>query len=347
LVRAALLLLPAAALAGTPAGATELPPGVSEAAASLYAPHGNPRDGFFTPWSEDPKSVWSFLRWQLLSRNPYDKSRDPMIPTQLNDGSHLDRFEPGATFTWVGHATFAIHDGDDVILTDPHWGDRALIPARAVAPGFPLAAVPPDAFALISHAHYDHLDAGTVEALPDSVQWFVPLGLGDWFRERDRSNVVELDWWESARRGRWTITCLPSQHWSRRIELGTNRSLWCTWLLDSGARRYFFAGDTGYFHGFSEFGRRFGPIDVALLPIGAFAPRWFMKWQHLNPEEAVQAWRDLRAHTLLGMHWGTFDLTDEPLDLPPLLLAEIVAEAREDPARIRTLAIGEVWRAAH
>jgi L-ascorbate metabolism protein UlaG (beta-lactamase superfamily) len=157
--------------------------------------------------------------------------------------------------------------------------------------------------------------------------------------------VVELDWWQSAERGRFTITCLPSQHWSRRIELGTNRSLWCTWLIDSGKRRYFFAGDTGYFAGFAEYGRRFGPIDVALLPIGAYEPRWFMRWQHMDPQEAVQAYRDLRANTMLGMHWGTFDLTDEPADLPPRELAVLVEQAQLDPQRVRSLAIGETWRA--
>jgi N-acyl-phosphatidylethanolamine-hydrolysing phospholipase D len=339
--RAALVafaLLAAAARAG------DAPAGVPEAARVFYAPHGDPRAGFFTPWSEQPRTISGFLRWQF-SRNPYDKSRAPVIPIAANDGSGLAGVEHSATFTWVGHATFAIHDGADVILTDPHFGPRAMIPARLAPPGVPLTAVPRDAFAVISHAHYDHLDAYTVDALPASVQWFVPLGLGDWFRERDRPNVVELDWWQSAVRGRWTITCLPSQHWSRRIGIGTNRSLWCAWLLASGERRYFFAGDTGYFGGFAEYGRRFGPIDVAMLPIGAYAPRWFMRWQHMNPAEAVQAHIDLRAKTTLAMHWGTFDLTDEPADLPPHELAERVREAHLDPARVRALAIGEVWHA--
>ena len=311
--------------------------------AALYAPHGDAESGFFTPWSENPNSIWRVLRWQF-SRNEYDRSQAPVVPIVENDGRALAGHAVPPTFTWVGHATFAIHDGDDVILTDPHWSERALIPARIVAPGIPLGSVPPDAFAVISHSHYDHLDADTVDALPASVQWFVPLGLADWFRARDRPNVVELDWWQSAQRGRWTITCLPSQHWSRRVELGTNRSLWCTWLIDSGSRRYFFAGDTGYFHGFAEFGRRFGPIDVALLPIGAYDPPSFRR-VHMNPEEAVQAHRDLRARSMLGMHWGTFDLTDEPADLPPRELAALVEQEKLDPQRVRSLAVGEAWAA--
>ncbi len=322
--------------AQTPAGSPE--------PASLYAPHGSPETGFFTPWSRDPRNLWDLVRWQLLSRNRYDKSRQPTVPVVANDGAYLAGYEPRATVTWVGHSTFAIHEGDDVVLTDPHWSRRALIPARFTEPGIPLAAVPPDAFAVLSHNHYDHLDADTVEALPAGLRWFVPLGMADWFRERGRSNVIELDWWQSATYGRWTITCLPSQHWSRRIDMGSNRALWCAWLLDSGRRRYFFAGDTGYFHGFSEFGRRYGPIDVAMLPIGAYEPRWFMRWQHMDPEEAVQAYRDLRAEVMLGMHWGTFDLTDEPLDLPPRVLAEVVVRAGLDPERVLTLAVGGVWR---
>jgi len=335
------LVLPAA----HSARASDLPDDVPALARVLYAPHGDVGAGFFTPWSPQPlRTLSAFLRWQLFSDNPYDKSRTPVIPAVSNDGHELAAPEAGASFTWVGHATFAIHDGADVILTDPHFGERALLPARLVPPGIPLAAVPRDAFAVISHAHYDHLDAFTVDTLPDTVQWFVPLGLGDWFRERGRPNVVELDWWQSAVRGRWTITCLPSQHWSRRIGIGTNESLWCAWLIDSGERRYFFAGDTGYFEGFAEYGRRFGPIDVAMLPIGAYAPRWFMRWQHMDPDEALQAFLDLGAHTMLAMHWGTFDLTDEPADLPPLELAERVAERQLDPERVRALAIGEVWR---
>ena len=311
-------------------------------ALDLYAEHGNAEDGFFVPWSEDPKNTWRLMQW-LLTPNAFDRSRPLAIPVVDNRGEYLQHREDGATITWVGHSTFAIHDGDDVILTDPHWGPRALIPPRESPPGIPVEAIPPDAFALISHNHYDHLDVDTVERLPESVRWFVPLGLADWFRERDREHVVELDWWESTTWGRWTLTCLPSQHWSRRIEQGTNESLWCTWLIASAERSYFFGGDTGYFHGFAEFGRRFGPIDVALLPIGAFAPRWFMKWQHMDPEEAVRAHHDLGSRAMLGMHWGTFDLTDEPVDYPPERLAEVVTRTGADPALVRSLAVGERW----
>jgi L-ascorbate metabolism protein UlaG (beta-lactamase superfamily) len=264
------------------------------------------------------------------------------VPRVENDGASLAGVEHSATLTWVGHATFAIHDAGDVVLTDPHWGPRALVPRRLTPPGIPLEAVPDDALAVISHNHYDHLDAWTVERLPATIHWLVPKGMAPWFRERGRERVTELDWWESATDGRWRITCLPSQHWSRRIELGTNRTLWCAWLLESGDTTYFFAGDTGYFHGFREYGERYA-IDVAMLPIGAYEPRWFMKYQHMDPAEAYQAFLDLRARNFAAMHWGTFDLTDEPIDLPPLVLRQVVEERGGDQERVRVFAVGEEW----
>jgi len=231
---------------------------------SLHAPH---RAGgrFHNPWQPMSSRFRDLLRWQLSPKR-WDKRRRPDVPVLPNDGTSLSGREHSGSVTWVGHATFAIHDDTDVVLTDPHFGPRAFLPRRVVPPGVPLEAVPRHAFAVLSHDHYDHLDAWTVERLPRDMAWFVPLGLAGWFRRRGRHRVTELDWWQSARHGRWTLTCVPVQHWSARLEHGRNRTLWCGWILDSGPRRYFFAGDTGYFHGFAEIGHRFGPLDVAMLP---------------------------------------------------------------------------------
>jgi N-acyl-phosphatidylethanolamine-hydrolysing phospholipase D len=247
--------------------------------------------------------------------------------------------------TWVGHVTFAVEDGDRVVLTDPHFGPRALLPRRKVPPGLPVEAVPPDAVALLSHNHYDHLDRWTLERLPPSVEWLVPLGQGDWMRRAGARRVRELDWWQSVEVGDWTFTALPAQHWSNRVFQQRNSALWCSWLLDCGPRSYYFAGDSGYFHGYREIGRRFPRLDVALLPIGSYEPRWFMGYQHMDPAQAYRAFRDLGARHMVGMHWGTFDLTDEPVDLAPKELAEVVAEATGgagDP-RVRVMAVGERW----
>jgi N-acyl-phosphatidylethanolamine-hydrolysing phospholipase D len=322
--------------------------------ALLYAPHGEP-GRFFCPWQPFNTGPLDVLRWKLRGKGPYDRKTPPRVPVVENDGAYLKDGGAPPSITWVGHSTFAIQDGGDVILTDPHWGARALVPPRLSPPGIPLSAVPAGAFAVLSHNHYDHLDAWTVKRLPADMPWFVPLGLGKWFRDRGRTRVTELDWWQSVRHGRWTLTCLPAQHWSNRIEMGRNASLWCSWLLDGGdsgdrgdrgERRYYFAGDSGYFHGFAEIGRRFAPIDVALLPIGAYEPRWFMRYQHADPAEAYQAFLDLGARWMIPMHWGTFDLTDEPVDLAPKVLQQVLEERRADPARVPILAVGERWMCA-
>ena len=259
-----------------------------------------------------------------------------------NDGAYLkDRSAPDSV-TWIGHSSFAVQDGGEVFLADPHFGKRALVPPRLSPPGIPIGSVPGDAFAVLSHNHYDHLDDWTVRNLPETIQWYVPLGLGDWFRKRGR-RAVEMDWWQSVRHGRWTVTFLPAQHWSNRFGMARNSTLWGSWMLESGSRRYYFAGDSGYFHGFKEIGRKFPGIDVAMMPIGAYEPRWFMRSQHVNPEEGYQAFLDLGARFMLPMHWGCFDLTDEPTDLAPKVLARLLEDKKAAPERVRTLAVGERW----
>jgi len=316
------------------------PAGAASDPARFHAPHRAGRR-FFNPWNPETRGLPDLLRW-WLGRNPYGRHGPPEVPVVANDGAYLARAGEPASLTWVGHASFALQDGPDVALLDPVWGPRALIPRRLTPPGIPLAAVPGHAFALLSHNHYDHLDAWTVERMP-GMPWFVPLGLGRWFRGRGAGPVVELDWWQSARHGRFTLTCLPAQHWSNRLDAGRNSTLWCSWLLEWDGRRVYFAGDSGYYGGFAEIGRRFPGIDAALLPIGAYEPRWFMRLQHMDPAEALAAFRDLGAAHLLPMHWGTFDLTDEPVDLAPRVLAREVALGGADPARVHTLAVGERW----
>jgi N-acyl-phosphatidylethanolamine-hydrolysing phospholipase D len=174
-----------------------------------------------------------------------------------NDGAFLRENAQHSvpSVTWIGHATVLVQMDHTTFLTDPIWSERASPlgfagPKRAQAPGVTLDALPPIDFVLISHNHYDHLDAYSVETLPASVTWFVPMGLGDWVRKHGPQTVVELNWWQTAQHGRWQVTCVPSQHWSQRIEHSQNSTLWCAWVISSGERTYFFAGDTGYFHGF-------------------------------------------------------------------------------------------------
>lgn len=311
--------------------------------ALLFAAHGNPGE-WFNPWAPKERRYTDLFRW-LVSRSAYSGERrdPPEVLLVKNDGASFAAPEHSASVTWVGHSTFVVHDGPDVFLTDPQFNTRALLPKRYHPPGVPIASIPSSAFAVISHNHYDHLDAYTVETLPASVTWFVPMGLADWFRDRGRSTVVELDWWQTAQHGRWRVTCVPSQHWSQRLDQHPNASLWCAWVITSDEYTYFFAGDTGYFHGFAEIGKRFGPIDVAMLPIGAYEPRWIMRYSHMNPAESYQAFLDLNARWMLPCHWGTFKLTDEPIDEPPRELRRVVDAAGGSFDPIKVLAVGERW----
>jgi N-acyl-phosphatidylethanolamine-hydrolysing phospholipase D len=308
--------------------------------APLYAPHRRGRR-FFNPWRRFEMSFRDVLRW--YRQRPWGRPPEQPAPRVPNDGASLARTVAGVALTWVGHATFALQHERSLLLTDPHWGTRALLPPRHVEPGLPLAALPPAPLALLSHNHYDHLDAWTVRHLPAGTRWLVPLGLAPQLRRLGAREVRELDWWEEAEDGPFRLTCLPAQHWSNRLFQQRDGTLWCGWLIRAGERSVYFSGDTGWFPGFAEYGRRFGPLDAALLPIGAYEPRWFMRYQHIDPQEAVVAAQALAARQLVAMHWGTFILTDEPLDEPPRALGRALSAAALDPAAVRVPAVGESW----
>ncbi|MFF4245550.1 MBL fold metallo-hydrolase [Streptomyces sp. NPDC001822] len=221
--------------------------------------------------------------------------------------------------TWAGHASWIVRIGGLTVLTDPVWSRRILgTPARITPVGVRWEELPPVDAVLISHNHYDHLDAPTLRRLPRNTPLLVPAGLGRWCRRRRFTSVTELDWWESVELGGVTFDFVPSHHWSKRTLLDTCRSLWGGWVLgDPGGRRLYFAGDTGYGHWFKEIGRRYPGLDLAMLPIGAYEPRWWLSDVHTDPEEAVQAYGDLGARAMAPMHWATFLLSAEPV-LEPL-----------------------------
>lgn len=221
--------------------------------------------------------------------------------------------------TWAGHASWIVRIGGLTVLTDPVWSRRILgTPARITPVGVPWDALPPVDAVVISHNHYDHLDAPTLRRLPRDTPVFVPAGLGRWFHRRRFTVVTELDWWEAAELKGVRFDCVPAHHWSKRTLTDTCRSLWGGWVLTApDGRRVYFAGDTGYGHWFTRIGRRHPGIDLALLPIGAYDPRWWLSDVHCDPEEAVRAAQDLGARRMAPMHWGTFVLSAEPV-LEPL-----------------------------
>jgi N-acyl-phosphatidylethanolamine-hydrolysing phospholipase D len=240
------------------------------------------------------------------------------------DAELLKNNRTSATVTWIGHSTLLIQLNGVNILTDPHWSDRASPisfagPKRLMTPTIALESLPPIDLVLISHDHYDHLDVETVRRLAQLHHplFLVPLGLKAWFGEMGITEVEEMGWWESRNRKGLTVTCLPAQHFSGRTLWDRNQRLWSGWAIAAGTKRVFFAGDTGYYDVFKEIGSRLGPFDIAAIPIGAYLPREMMKMTHLTPEEAFQLFTDIKGQRFIAIHWGTFDLTDEPVEEPP------------------------------
>jgi L-ascorbate metabolism protein UlaG (beta-lactamase superfamily) len=301
-------------------------------------PHHTP-SGFRNIYYEDDKGFWALMKWrweQMFKDIPDADDYQFDVDRSLHDQVRTNTDRPA--LTWIGHATFLLQFDGMNILTDPQFSDRASPvswagPKRVVAPAMSIDDLPDIDVALISHDHYDSLDRQTVTALAAHnrerrLTFIVPLGMKVWIDglELDSIDVVELDWAQSHAIDGVTFTAEPSQHWCKRTLFDANERLWASWVIESATGRIFFAGDTGYAEHFREIGDRYGRFDLALLPIGAYEPRWFMKGHHVNPEEAVMIHRDIGSRYSVAMHWGTFILTDEPLDEPPIKLAEALQQ---------------------
>lgn len=256
-----------------------------------------------------------------------------LTPAEVQAG--MARLGNQDRLTWLGHVAFLMRIGGVTLLTDPYLSANAgpgrLGPRRYVPPALGVADLPPVDLLLVSHNHYDHLDAATIDALPgkDRIRVVVPLGLGRFFRRRGYAWVDELDWYDHVDHGEVRVTATPAVHFSRRTLRDTNRTLWAGFVVTShvDGRKLYFSGDTAYGPVFREMGERLGPIDLALVGIGAYEPRIIMHATHATPEEAVAIARDLNAKRLIGMHWGTVKLADEPQFEAPARLARAAAAA--------------------
>lgn len=318
--------------------------------------HSN--QGFVNPYAQqDHPGFWGFMRARFAS-GPWAKY-DPKqyqipraTPSVLASGDTDDN----AVVTWLGHSTVLIQHRGMNVLTDPMLTPRAspvgfVGPRRISAPALELDELPTIDVVVISHDHYDHLDKTTLRHLGDQTRYFVPLGLKHWLVQQgvDESRVTQMDWWDTAEiehdGEKLRITATPSQHFSGRGAFDRGRSLWASWMIEWSDFATWFGGDTGYNAvQFAQIGRHFPRIDLGIIPIGAYAPSWFMQAVHVNPEEAVKIHQDIGAAQSMGVHWGTFVLSAEPVDEPVQRLARATQMAGLAPSRFTAFAIGETRR---
>jgi L-ascorbate metabolism protein UlaG (beta-lactamase superfamily) len=299
---------------------------------------------FFNPWETPADPRFSdFLRWRT-SRNPWaaQKRKRPRTEVLEDAVQQFEALPASGRVAWLGHASLLLQLDGLTVLVDPIFGKvGGLMPRQAAAP-MSVDDLPEVDVVLISHGHYDHLDVASLRALSKrfgpELLFATPLGLSRSLPGRC-SRRVELDWWQSIRLGNVDIHLVPAQHWHKRTLVDTNRALWGGWVI-CGSSSLYHSGDTGYFGGFAAIGHVFPEIDVASLPIGAWEPRWFMKTQHMSPDDSIRAFDDLGAQHFLAMHWGTFDLTDEPLDEGPRALQEALAAHDISKSRAHVLPHG-------
>jgi L-ascorbate metabolism protein UlaG (beta-lactamase superfamily) len=309
---------------------------------------------FFDPDGVPPRGRLDLLRWQLRRRATRAKW-PAWAPSPFAD--HPPALVEGTAWriSYVGHASFLIQTAGRNILLDPVWSMRAspfrrIGPQRVNDPGIAFADLPPIDTVLVSHGHYDHLDIATLSRLAATrrPRVITPLGNDTIMRNHDAAIAAEAyDWHDRVDLGGGVaVTLVPTRHWSARNLSDRNMSLWASFVIDTPAGRIYFVADSGYGNGrhFRTTRERYGPLRLAILPIGAYEPRWFMREQHMNPAEAVQALIDCGAAFALAHHYGTFQLTDEAIDAPPAALATALKTAGIPGERFRALRPGEVWQ---
>lgn len=293
------------------------------------------------------KTLKEFRQWREERRRK-KKDYSYIIPNTPPRLSYLSENRLESTITWIGHSTFFLQYEGMNIITDPIWARRLGFEKRLGQPGIPLSDVPPIDLILISHSHYDHLHIASIRKLYRAgTTLVVPVGLKRKMLRKGFHNCVEMEWWQEIKLGKIKLSFVPTQHWTRRTPWDTNTSHWGGYVLEPADSRnqrsspnLYFAGDSGYFPGFKEIGSRY-KIDIALMPIGAYEPEWFMTSQHVNPEEAIQAFLDVGAETMIPMHYGTFRLADDTAReaLDRMESARVKHAISEE--RIRTLGYGE------
>ena len=290
------------------------------------------------------KSFREFLKWSFTNKKP------ELVAIDSSD--EWKELTPSSTdyLVWIGHATYLINKDGLTILTDPVFSKRASPvrfagPKRLIPPAIPIDKLPKIDVITVSHNHYDHLDLRSLKKIykanPNAI-FLVPKGDKRRLERRGIENVKEFLWWEEIEINGSKFTFTPVQHWSARGIADRNKSLWGGWFMELKTESIYHAGDTGYSDDFIETKKRLGSPSLSLIPVGAYAPRWFMKTNHVNPPEAIQVALDLESKRNFGMHWGTFQLTDEEIMEPPELLKQSLKELGLSEEFFRVLTPGEV-----
>jgi N-acyl-phosphatidylethanolamine-hydrolysing phospholipase D len=339
------------------------------------AHHKPDGSGFLNPWpSFQTSSLKDMLKLVRNFKPPKLLPGTPGVAVVPIDFNRIQTFNQGHTdssflLTWLGHAAFLLSSSGMNILLDPCFSDRCspvsfLGPKRFTPIPFKFEELPAIDVIIISHNHYDHLDLPTLKKfLKSDTLIFVPLGNQVFLENEGFTHVVECDWWDeyelttdkNDKQIQYRITCTPCQHFSGRSLNDRFKTLWSSWIVAKGDTRFFFAGDTGYRtvrenedeHSapicpvFKEIGQKYGPFQLAAIPIGAYSPRWFMSAVHCNPRDAVDLHLDVQSQKSIGMHWGTFALTDEPILEPPQKLLEELQQRGMDPSTFRVIQVGE------
>lgn len=295
------------------------------------APHLND-SRYFNPWMlMEMKGFAEVMKWRFFSdKQDYSALEESVLPAvKLLTAEYINSHDN--FISWLGHASVLIKSAGSVILVDPVLGEIPFVSKRRTqcALSYKEASlITGDVTVLLTHNHYDHLDSRSIESMPAGTKFIVPSGLGKTMKKLGVPSVTEMDWWQEITVSGSKIVFLPSQHWSKRGMFDTNKSLWGSFLVDTGKKRIFVCGDTGYSLLYREIAAKYPRIDYAFMSVGAFHPRWFMHYSHQDADEAVQGFRDLGAKEMVAFHWGAFRLGDEPAGYPAIHVKLKFPEAR-------------------
>ncbi|CAJ0936451.1 unnamed protein product, partial [Mesorhabditis belari] len=319
----------------------------------------------FANWDGIPGPS-SLIKWRLTEK---DESKIPSDEKELNKTIPvipMKSFESNSSLfaSWLGHATVLASVDGVKLITDPVWAQRVSPfpfagPRRYRPPPIDIENLPELDIGVISHDHYDHLDIDAVKKINSrfpSMRWFVPMGMGDWLKSQgiesdatNRERVTQMSWGQSKEvtiSGKnFTVWCIPAQHWCQRGPFDRNKRLWAGWIVEGPTKKFLYTGDTGFCNSeYEKVGKKFGGIDLAAIPIGCYAPRWFMKSQHIDVPEAISIHKLIKAKTSIGIHWGTYEMGSYEFYLDPKqwLERELKKESGGDTKFI-TIPMGSIW----